>query len=405
MATQAIKDILGAEIPTPVHAHQPTAATPLHSEWTFSRSGSAWGFNYANGFVKEFADQTPRISEFGQGLVLNSSPSNLVSNPLDPTQETYNNLNIAQDGTRLGEKRWVLTPSGSNSVWHRIRYDVTLNDEVACHSSFLVRPRNGRYVAIEHAQTDGTNYVFPRAYFDLQAGETGVADISNAQLLGHDITEVAENWYLIHLATEPDSGWNITASWFEIVDSDGGTQYTADGSNTIEMITQQVASGSEAPHLHGGGTVNGESLKIFTGGQPSWYNPFNVTVYCEFELLSPGFSLNQGIIEGGTSGQMYIRRDGLNEFTVRAFDSSNGSVVAQNVFSAFQRVRAATGQFDGTKRVAAGGVVDSGPSTTSLFDESEMQLITSRGDAAVRVYDVRVFGRLLTEQEMKTLTA
>jgi len=102
---------------------------------------------------------------------------------------------------------------------------------------------------------------------------------------------------------------------------------------------------------------------------------------------------------------MYIRRDGLNEFTVRAFDSSNGSVVAQNVFSAFQRVRAATGQFDGTKRVAAGGVVDSGPSTTSLFDESEMQLITSRGDAAVRVYDVRVFGRLLTEQEMKTLTA
>jgi hypothetical protein len=339
--------------------------------------------------------------------VINGNGSeNFVNNPLDPSAKDVGSINVTQDGLRLGEDRWILTPTGSNNTWHRIGYSLNLNDEQAGHSSFLVKPREGRYVAIEHLQSDGTNNIFPRAYFDLKAGETGTVGASNAQILAHDITEVAEGWYLIHFATRPYSGWSISRSFFEIVNSDGGTQYTADGSNTIEMIGQQVGPDNAAPHLNFGGTVNGETVDIFQGGQPSWYNPFNTTVYCEFELLSPGIVKNEGIIEGGNSlGQMYIRRSGVNEFTVRNFDSSNGSASPNKKFSAFERVRAASGQFGGTKRIAANGEVAEGPGLTELFNVSTLRLASSRGSCAIRVYDVRVFGRLLTAQEMRTLTA
>jgi len=407
MATQEIKDILDAEIPSPAHAHKPTAASPVHSDWYFSRSGPAWGFGYSDGHVKKFGDQTPRISGLDQGLVINGNGSdNLVNNPLDPSAENPESLNVTKDNLRLGEDRWVLTPTGSNNTWHRIRYNVNLNDGQAFHSSFLVKRRGGRYVAIEHLQSDGTDNKFPRAYFDLRAGETGTVSNPKAQVLAHDITEVAEGWYLIYFATQPYSGWSNNNSFFEIVNSDGGRQYTADGSNTIEMVGQQVGPRGEAPHLNFGGTVNGETVDIFQGGQPSWYNPFNTTVYCEFELLSPGITGNQGIIEGGNSaGQMYIRRDGRNEFTVRNFDSSNGSYSPNKTFSAFERVRAASGQFNGTKRVAANGEVAEGPGLAQLFNVSTLRLASNRGGCAVRVYDVRVFGRLLTAQEMRTLTA
>jgi len=192
MATQQIKDILGTDIPKPAWAYNPSRATPLPTEATFSRGGNGNETGVTlDPITGEFTGRgqdVPRIYGANQGLLVETfETKQRVSDSTNPSAPswTLNGLSANATGTIFadgGGRRLVPDTTGGSLVQDFV-FQSNGNPESA---SFILEQANANQSRVRVLDiTDGVDV----AIIEIDWADLTLTEITTSSSFSYKLVE------------------------------------------------------------------------------------------------------------------------------------------------------------------------------------------------------------------------
>lgn len=368
MAT--VQKILDSELPSPTFTLLPGLAKPLPSDVTFTRPDvddpdpTARTLDPRKSKLVAKGADTPRIIGNEQDLLLETgsrtnqvdhssavNAANWGTSDLDPESEVtsvfegekayeqFDDPNTAGAGYL---KKFSGTLTGSDEVFH-----VVIEKGTADLIAFQVR--NGAAGAVMEVAYDWTTDTFT-TQFGSVAGEHSREFPFKGPNGGK----------LIHLV------FRYAGSNDDNINGDGRVVWLypdedgSGGSTIYHNIQLEEAPTHSFPFATNASatTRGGDSLKLFDGSQPDWWNPNQGTFFVEF--TDRRYNTQKAtILDSGTNNQYIVFTDGGNII------SKDGTNIANPTQGAtpFERQKVAVSFNDSEMRIAVDGTVDSKPHT------------------------------------------
>jgi len=248
----------------------PIKPTALDRAHTRNSAATRWD---QNGNLVEDSSDTLRLQRDPAtgdvlGLLYEPKRTQLISAPQDITAASWNKTGLsttADVGNAKGQPYDDLTEDTSTG-FHRagdLYEQQKEGDPIA--GSVIVKANGRNFIALETVISNdsiGENN-FPRAYFDLQNGVTGITELtSNVTVISHSIDDLSNGWYRCNFVIKPNSAWAGKSLFLELADGDGSNQYIGDGTSGIFVMHAQAEVSREVttPILDGNATRGADEV-------------------------------------------------------------------------------------------------------------------------------------------------
>jgi hypothetical protein len=328
MATQSVETILNRELPAPSFSIVPSEANPNPGGDSFSRSGGAYSIT-ASGRKDYFSDGEPRSYRAQQGLLIEPAREQFLSDPNNFKNWSSRNLSVTGPGSNLGFDYYALTEDSTSGA-HDISKNVSGTGAGQPFTVSVIARNDSRNLCISTRISDGTTNSLFDAFFDLANKEPGeVESLADGTIITHDTEPLDGGWVRCIVSVSPNSGFEIDKVYLRLAKGAtiGDDTYQGDGISRNSVRSAQVEDGpNSSTHYLSTGTRGGESVSLFSGGQPEWWSPnvgtFIVTVTPLFHKLSTvgnviGISFQERHIYGNAGGLWKVS-DGSNKATLGA---------------------------------------------------------------------------------------
>jgi len=332
MATQQIKDILNTEVPKPSFVLSPSVPAPLPSEMPFGESGTGTGrsgkdnvartLDPYSGKFEQVAEDTPRIYGSDQSLLVEAtSRTNHVKNSADVSSWDTSGVDSVSSGLASiieGENINAYELTGTSDSDKAVE-ECGVVEEATHHYSAIIEQSTADIVklrAVNRSKNAGRGFL----EYDFSLGS-----ISNS---GGGVDDTHSR---ILPFTGPNGGEVVRIGFSANVFGEGGDQleihyYPSVGGGDKSILHHaqvEVAPNSSSPILTQGSATTraGDDYSIFSGGQPSWWNPNEGTFFVEIVPLYQNTNDDQRILNGEDLDHRYLYLD--EDGDLRAFDGTN----------------------------------------------------------------------------------
>jgi hypothetical protein len=381
-------------------------------DFTFDRANGYASRVREDGLIEEVSNDTPRLDYLDGGcpsLLLEPSRTNLITYSENFSQSVWSKQNvtissnsaISPDGSLNSD---LLQETSANSI-HYCREVLTVTSGVEFTVSFFAKKKDYDY--IQYSRTvDGSSY----ANFNIANGTIG--NNSGADILNHQIEDYGNGWYrcIANITTSStSSGFGIT-----LIQNDVTSRYESylgDDSRGTYIYGAQVEQGSYATSY----------IKSNSG---------STTTRFKDECINAGdndlFDITEGtfFVDANNFGTPYLNfsmitlSDGSSNFVRFIYESSRIRTSVEN--GSIQQDYFITGVNDNERNKVAitfkenefktylnGVLKDTDPSGVVPTNLDRLNFASQSGTSRHfegKVYDTRVYDRVLTEAEAIELT-
>jgi len=401
MATQAIKDILDTEIPSPSWVWSPTRSTPLDTDMTFARNSVGFTREYPTINYTSRSVDTPRISQ-GNSLLLERESTNFVLSSSD----------ISQNSTALGASDSVSLSSPAREIIQDPDADSKFvesggaeNDRYRMDCSGTLS--GGIEVASVYAAAGTSGKV--RCIFSGTSVEVDFSTETHTVLRDSNnmLVSVNKRFFL-----NPRTGNNKVCLLIITVDTAGSTSE----SRRLDVGPASSTAGESVVFYHGQIETGNRSSPILTSGSTAtrereplsinpkdWWNNKAGTFLIKIVPQSFRTPFTQKLLRA--PGKEWINITGsTSPYSIGSFDGSTGVGHSKSTLNAFETGKVAISLTSNQRRLAINSVVETFQHNGDLLSKPSEINVGDGGKALSRIKSITYFPDALTPNQLEILT-